>query len=169
MKITLLRRHITDNETAGELLIDTITAIPKRLCFTIEPPLTPNDEHPKGAIPYGWYRLTLTYSPRFERELPLLHCVPGFEGIRMHAGNNHRHTAGCILVGEMSGDPFDSSAPECGEYRLYNSRLTENTIVELLKSLPRDEEVYLCVTNVERRSVELHPNGAGRDRFAQQV
>ena len=169
MKLTLLRQLFTDNETVGELLSDLSPKRTEHICYTIEPPMRANALHPKGAIPYGWYKLTLTYSPKFNRELPLLHCVPGFEGVRMHAGNNHRHTAGCILVGEMIDDPFNSPAPMSGEDRLFNSRLTEMRIVELLKPVLKDEEVYLCVTNPERRASELYAHTAGRDYFAQQV
>lgn len=169
MKLTLLRRLLTDQETVGELMLDVSPKKQERLCYTIEPPIKANNEHPKGAIPCGWYRLSVTYSPKFGRELPLLHYVPGFEGIRLHAGNSHRHTAGCVLVGEMTDDPFSSPAPLCGEYRLYNSRLTENRIVELLKQSLKDDEVYLHVANPERGAAELHPNSDGRDRFAQSI
>ena len=52
------------------------------------------------CIPYGTYKVELSYSPKFKRELPLLLNVPAFEGIRIHKGNDRSHTSGCILVGE---------------------------------------------------------------------
>lgn len=51
------------------------------------------------AIPSGRYRVEVTYSPKFKRWLPVLHDVPGFTGIRIHAGNTAKDTEGCILVG----------------------------------------------------------------------
>lgn len=63
----------------------------------------------KTAIPAGTYRVILTWSPRFKRILPLLIGNEAFEkawsGVRIHAGNDHRDTEGCILVGETRDGP----------------------------------------------------------------
>ena len=50
------------------------------------------------AIPFGFYHGQVTYSPAFKREMPLIKNVPGFNGIRIHGGNNIDDTYGCILV-----------------------------------------------------------------------
>lgn len=55
----------------------------------------------RTAIPRGRYRLLLTYSQRFGRELPLLVDVPGYKGVRIHGGNAPEDSLGCILVGRM--------------------------------------------------------------------
>lgn len=52
------------------------------------------------AIPVGRYEVTLTYSPRFRKNMPTLNNVPGYSGIRIHPGNTIDDTDGCILVGE---------------------------------------------------------------------
>ena len=55
--------------------------------------------HGKTAIPAGRYKVELTMSSRFKRVLPLLLDVPGYSGVRIHAGNTAENTEGCILVG----------------------------------------------------------------------
>ena len=52
------------------------------------------------AIPEGTYPLLITHSPSFKLWLPYVQGVPGFEGIRIPAGNYPDDTQGCILVGE---------------------------------------------------------------------
>lgn len=75
-----------------------------RLSDTLEPPspqlLLAERREGKGCIPADTYRLLLTRSPKFGRWLPLLWKVPGFTGIRIHAGNTVADTQGCILPGE---------------------------------------------------------------------
>jgi len=49
-------------------------------------------------IPVGTYPVSVTFSPRFKRMLPLIRNVPGRSGIRIHRGTNPKHSKGCILV-----------------------------------------------------------------------
>jgi len=106
----------------------------KRLCDTLEPERKPsltgstrnssnstNLTNSKGCIPAGKYRVVVTYSPKFRRRLPLLERVPGFTGIRIHAGNTRRNTRGCILPGENR---------EVG--KVLNSRHWEEEIIRLI-------------------------------------
>ena len=93
--LQLIRYQFQPERTFGKLAQDGVF-----LCYTLEDG-TKSVVHPKskGLISTGEYRVDLTWSPRFNRILPLLENVPGFEGIRIHSGNTERDTEGCILVG----------------------------------------------------------------------
>ena len=125
MVITLIRDKFTPAETLGKMLIDRVP-----FCGTLEPPIVPNATHPKGCIPVGWYKLHVTMSPKFGRLLPVLCYVPGFEGVRIHAGNTRDHTAGCILVGERSE----------WSLTLSQSKDTEQSLVEQLLKAQKAHE-----------------------------
>jgi hypothetical protein len=56
-------------------------------------------EYGRTAIPTGEYVLTAEYSNRFKKVLPLIHDVPAFSGVRIHSGNTHEDTEGCLLLG----------------------------------------------------------------------
>jgi hypothetical protein len=56
--------------------------------------------HGETAIPAGTYNVTMETSARFGPRTITLNSVPGFEGIRVHAGNYAKDTEGCLLVGE---------------------------------------------------------------------
>ena len=75
------------------------------------------------AIPTGTYNVIITYSPKYKKQMPLLLGVPGFEGIRIHSGNTHKDTEGCLLLGENK---------EVG--KVLNSRYTFNKFFEKLKA-----------------------------------
>ena len=96
MKLTLVRTDLTEASTIGSLSVnDTFQ------CFTLEDKVQAGGVKIFGetAIPAGEYTVTVTYSPRFKRQLPLLVNVSGFVGVRIHPGNSARDTEGCILVG----------------------------------------------------------------------
>jgi hypothetical protein len=82
--------------TIGELLVDG-----EHECWTLEDVVRPAGEkvYAETAIPYGVYDVTITHSPHFQRDLPLLLSVPNFEGVRIHSGNTAADTEGCLLVG----------------------------------------------------------------------
>lgn len=94
MRLVLNRDVFGDDFTLGQLSLDG-----ERLCYTCEDKVRPEKIYGKTAIPFGAYKVQLTWSNRFQKVLPLLLNVPGFEGIRIHSGNTAADTDGCILVG----------------------------------------------------------------------
>ena len=100
MNLLLDRIECNSNCTIGTLSIDDTFE-----CFTLEDVVRadgikiPNET----AIPAGLYTVDITFSPKFNRLLPLLLNVQGFVGIRIHPGNTASDTEGCILVGRQRG------------------------------------------------------------------
>lgn len=123
MILTLQRSPSAGDTTPGDLSVNGVHE-----CFTCEDQIREIPGQPverwkvygKTAIPAGRYRVLVTPSSRFKRDLPLLCDVPGFGGIRIHVGNTSADTDGCILPGTVrvssgvasSTKAFDSLFPK---------------------------------------------------------
>ena len=139
MNLTLKRLNLTPNYTEGELYVNGVY-----FCKTLED--TNRDLNKNGqfdnnekkvygetCIPYGKYKVILSYSPKFKRELPEILEVPDFQGIRIHRGIKISDTLGCILCGEKVKNGY-----------LSNSTPYEIKLVELFKQAKlRNEESFL--------------------------
>lgn len=143
MELTLIRNpEHTKDYTAGRLYIDG-----QFYFYTLEDevrevegkPVDKWKKYGETAIPRGRYRIIMTKSPRFGRELPELLAVPGFQSIRIHAGNTSKNTEGCILVGLSDGNAKDAW--------LGNSRAAENKLVQIIQPILRlgREQVWITV------------------------
>jgi hypothetical protein len=105
MNLKLVRRTLTEQSTIGTLSIDGAFE-----CFTLEDRVRPFKIPGETAIPPGIYEVTITFSDRFQKPLPLLLNVPNFSGVRIHPGNTAADTEGCILVGtSQSKDAISNS------------------------------------------------------------
>lgn len=136
----MLLELIRDGDTThnwGKFFVDG-----KYLCETLED----NDQYleidgtqkvpGQSAIPRGRYRVTLTLSRRFGKIMPLLHDVPGFDGVRFHGGNTEANTEGCPLLGAVR---TKDGIAQCAAV---NQRL----IMILQAAEQRGEDVWIDVT-----------------------
>ena len=111
MEILLQRSFRNKNNTIGLLSIDG-----KFECFTCEDKdrgLKQTDSIEtiqkvkvpgQTVIPEGRYKVVITFSNRFQKDLPLLVDVPGYSGVRIHPGNTAKDTDGCLLPGTDHND-----------------------------------------------------------------
>ena len=87
------------------------------------------------CIPYGTYKVIISYSPKFKRELPEILNVNNFSNVRIHRGNKISDTLGCILCGERVVNGY-----------LYNSTPYEIKLTKLLKEAQmRNEDITLTI------------------------
>lgn len=106
MQVTVWRKYRKEDYTIGRLYIDGVF-----FCNTLEdkdrglmqwqsvPEVLAHKIQGRTAIPAGNYKVTRTMSPRFKRLMAQIMNVKGFSGVRIHAGNSHEDTEGCILLG----------------------------------------------------------------------
>ena len=99
MTLRVIREPSTAAATLGILLIDGVFT-----CWTLEDVVREVKIPGETAIPAGRYAVQLSLSQRFKKLLPEILTVPGFTGIRIHAGNTQADTAGCLLVGRIRAD-----------------------------------------------------------------
>lgn len=141
MELLVVRYHKKPNYTIGKLFIngeyfcDTLEDTDRGLANTM-PTSQIQAAKRKGttAIPTGRYLMELTVSPRFGRTLPVLIGVKGFDGIRIHRGNTHEDTEGCILVGENKAVG-----------KVLNSANTEEQLMDRLKTTNHGEKIYITI------------------------
>jgi len=107
MKLKLVRKWRKETYTIGDLYVDG-----KWFCNVIEDrdrglyddmplkEIKTKKVYGETAIPYGTYKVKITYSPKYKKFMPLIEDVKGFSGIRIHSGNTAKDSLGCIIVGK---------------------------------------------------------------------
>lgn len=143
MILTLFRVRLGAKRTTGQLYINDIF-----FCFTLEDVVREIEGQPvekwkvknETAIPTGKYSVTLENSPKFGADTITVNKVPGFQGIRIHAGNNENDTEGCVILGYKLND--DSTV-------LYGTTRTAVTdLKQKIKDIIGQEKVFIDIRNV---------------------
>jgi hypothetical protein len=144
MNILLKRTQKTNESTVGQLFIngqyfcDTLEDVDRGMKSNMSlAELNAIKIKHETAIPSGKYKVIMSFSPRFKRELPLLLNVPAFQGIRIHQGNTKEHTSGCILVGVYN--------PKARKNFISNSVSTMARLMKELKKVRATEEIIITI------------------------
>lgn len=139
MIITLRRIAFKPKYTIGKLYIDgnyvcdTIEDTDRNLDDSmIEDEIKKKKVYGETAIPYGTYRVRITYSNKFKKMLPLVENVKGFSGIRIHSGNTEKDSLGCIIVGKNKKVGM-----------VLDSRVTMDKLMDILTSTK--ENIYILI------------------------
>lgn len=92
--VRIIRFKYFDDTTIGKVALDG-----EPFCYSLEDAVRPENVKIKGktAILPGKYVVEMTYSPKYERDMPHIRNVVGFKGVRIHGGNDHEDTEGCPL------------------------------------------------------------------------
>lgn len=134
MKLLLEREKPSLTCMMGSLFVDG-----EFECFTLEDVPRPTKIKGETAIPAGTYKVILTMSPRFKKIMPLLLNVPGFDGIRIHTGNTHADTEGCLVVGQEVGPDGES---------LLRSRAAYQPLFEKMQAATAaGQEIFIEIIN----------------------
>ena len=147
MQLTVAREPSTEESTPGRLLVNDVFE-----CFTLEDRVR---EVPgvqvaawkvpgRTAIPVGSYSVVIDPSTRFDKDMPHILDVPGFDGVRIHSGNTSADTEGCILLGQNRNGPDE----------VYNSRAAFNAFFPKLQQAIRDDETVTITIAAARPVAE---------------
>ena len=135
MKLLLVREPSTDSGTFSKFYVNGMYQ-----CESLEDVDRRLEDGGKKipdetAIPRGVYKVIIDWSNRFKKEMLHVLDVPGFEGIRIHAGNTNADTEGCLLLGTGRANGW-----------LLNSRAAVDRVFATVETaLDKGEEVTLEV------------------------
>jgi len=140
MILALKRQIFTDKFTVGKLYYNNGKG-EIYICDTLEDKYRGQDMkackiYGQTCIPYGNYKAVNSFSPKFNRILPLIMNVPEFTGIRIHSGNIPEDSLGCILVGKFNGK------------RLVDSTINFAKLWETLKFFKQGYELHITHENI---------------------
>lgn len=103
--LQLKRKSYTLTSTVGDLYLNG-----ERFSYTLEDTVRGRGIKIMAhtAIPEGTYKVKVSMSSRFKRNMPMIYTENNgyelkqndieFKGVRIHGGNTHNNTEGCVLV-----------------------------------------------------------------------
>lgn len=132
MRLVQVRNRFFDDTTIGTLVVES-DGRSWLFCETLEDADRYLEQFPErkvygaSAIPRGEREVADTFSDRFQKNTLQLLNVPGFSGIRIHAGNSHVDTEGCIILGSYDGGRRVTGSRDMVDalYGLVSRRLAE--------------------------------------------
>lgn len=142
MELLVERKYKKDKYTIGNFYIDnilfsnTLEDKDRNLTYSMpENQIKKIKVYGETAIPTGRYKVERTWSPKYGKKMIEIKNVPGFSGIRIHAGNTAKDSLGCILVGEnkIKGQLIHSK---------YHSDLLDQKVAN---ALANKEDVYITI------------------------
>lgn len=131
MELVLQRDSYTGISTQGRLFKNN-----SPLGETLE--LPKKDGLPGSCVPAGRYRVTVAFSPHFQRRMPLLVGIPGRSEIEIHWGMLPSNTRGCILIGETRGTN-----------EIFSTRDEFNALFPLIDDADRSEGCWITIKDSE--------------------
>lgn len=122
--------------------------------FLVEDPY--HEEKIKGEtrIPAGLYKIDLTWSPKFGKNMWEVLNVPNYSGIRFHAGSDAKDTEGCLMPA------WSFTFQPDGKFRQWDSGSAYAQLYEILEmAKDRNEPIQILVTDwiIERADLILNP------------
>ncbi len=144
-QLKMVRTWHTEKTTISPLHID---ESPRRQCYILEDTVRdPNNDGimqaeekipGETAIQCGTYEIIISFSDKFQQYMPLLLDVPHYDGIRIHSGVDHTHTAGCLLTGvEKSED----------NTQVFYGRKAYADLMAILEPMVKHERVFIKISN----------------------
>ena len=141
MELKLIRNKSNKDYTEGKLYINGVY-----FCDTLEDKdrglyqhmslvkIKQTKVYGETCIPYGTYKVELTYSPKFKKTMPAILNVKGFTGVRIHNGVDKNSTLGCVIIGKKWQDG-----------KITKSRDTFTKLMQILQQCGK--EIILIISN----------------------
>ncbi|MCC6721730.1 MAG: hypothetical protein IT243_05965 [Bacteroidia bacterium] len=151
MEFILYRDTILQTRTFGKLYFINGNAN-EFIGHTLEDKVRDNGDFAYGetAIPYGRYRLIVSFSNRFKKQMIQIINVHSGDikfhnvnidscGIRIHGGNTENDSLGCILLGAKRMD----------NEKIYECSKVNDDLLNQVKFWDMESEVYLTIEKKE--------------------
>ncbi len=129
MKIIVHRQHFGETFTISKMFFDGedigIFVLEDKYREVEGQPVKDWKVQNETAIPKGTYKLIFDFSNRFQKVMPHILDVEGFEGMRIHSGNSSKNTEGCLILGLSWDGSSDWVSDSKKAMELFNSKVKD--------------------------------------------